>query len=233
MIAKQLGVSLSLVKKYNHLETLPKKQSPKFKPHLIAPYLDTLRTRLLTEPVSTSALHDELHMQGFRGSRSTVYKALVHLRQELHMPSPLLAPKPGLTPILRLSPQQLASWAFVPNLPMLKHELFQKAQALHPVIELATGLAQDFIMFVRQQKPQHLVPWIEAVQCTQVGALKQFAQGLLRDFEAVYAACCQPWSNGQVEGQVNRLKFIKRQMYGRANFDLLRLRVLYSGTLCT
>lgn len=232
-IAKQLGVSLSLVKKYCRLETLPKKRSPKFKPLLIAPYLDTLRTRLLAGPVSTATLLEELQAQGFRGSRSTVYKAVVQLRQELHPPSPLLAPKPEPVPTLRVTPQQLASWVFVPNLSELKQELFQKALALHPIIELATRLAQDFIMFVRQQKPLHLVPWIEAVQFTEVGALKQFAQGLLRDFEAVYAACCQPWSNGQVEGQVNRLKFIKRQMYGRANFDLLRLRVLYSGTLCT
>jgi transposase len=52
---------------------------------------------------------------------------------------------------------------------------------------------------------------------------------LKRDYEAVKAALSVPWSNGQVEGQINRLKFIKRQMYGRAHFDLLRLRVLNTG----
>ena len=114
-----------------------------------------------------------------------------------------------------------------------KQTLLQQARDLHPAIELATGLAQDFMYFIRHCLPQHLIPWIEAVELTALSALKQFAQGLLRDFEAVYAACCNPWSNGQVEGQVNWLKFIKRQMYGRANFDLLRLRVLYSGLLCT
>ena len=56
---------------------------------------------------------------------------------------------------------------------------------------------------------------------------ENFAKGLKRDNEAVKNAPSEKWSNGQVEGQVNRLKFIKRQMYGRANFDLLKARFLY------
>lgn len=65
----------------------------------------------------------------------------------------------------------------------------------------------------------------DAVGCG-VEALKNFAQGLKRDYDAVENALTQPWSNGPVEGHVNRLKTIKRQMYGRAGFDLLKLRVL-------
>jgi transposase len=56
--------------------------------------------------------------------------------------------------------------------------------------------------------------------------LAGFARHLVRDKDAVEAALKLPWSQGQVEGQVHRLKLIKRQMYGRAGFDLLRLRVL-------
>ena len=59
--------------------------------------------------------------------------------------------------------------------------------------------------------------------------LRSFAAGIRRDYDAVKAAASTAWSNGPVEGQVNRLKFIKRQMFGRANFDLLRRRVLYTG----
>ena len=55
---------------------------------------------------------------------------------------------------------------------------------------------------------------------------QSFALGLRQDYAAVHAALAHSWSNGQTEGQVNRLKFIKRRMYGRAKFDLLRLRVL-------
>ena len=56
--------------------------------------------------------------------------------------------------------------------------------------------------------------------------MRNFASGLKRDYEAVKAALTVPWSNGQVEGQIQRLKLVKRQMYGRANFNLLRRRVL-------
>ncbi|PWC56070.1 transposase [Azospirillum sp. TSO22-1] len=57
-------------------------------------------------------------------------------------------------------------------------------------------------------------------------ALRSFAQGLAADLDALQAALQEPWSNGPVEGQINRLKLIKRQMFGRAKFDLLRQRVL-------
>jgi transposase len=62
--------------------------------------------------------------------------------------------------------------------------------------------------------------------------LKRFAKGIKEDFDAVRNALSFEWSQGQVEGQVNRLKLIKRQMYGRANFDLLRKRVLVSKMRC-
>ena len=56
--------------------------------------------------------------------------------------------------------------------------------------------------------------------------ISRFCDGLLRDAAAVAAAVILPWSNGQVEGQIHRLKLVKRQMYGRAKFELLRCRVL-------
>jgi transposase len=230
-IAKQLGVSLSVVKKYCRLDQLPPKQSPKFKPRLIEPYWESLKERVLSGAASTDTLLAYLQALGFQGSRSTVYKAWVRLREELQLPSPRLRPKPASGG--RVTPQQLVSWVFARDLSTSKQALLQHACDLHPAIELATGLAQDFVFLVRHHKPQHLAHWIEAVLLSDTPLLKQFAQGLLRDFDAVYAACCHPWSNGQTEGQVNRLKFIKRQMYGRANFDLLRLRLLYHGRICT
>ena len=68
--------------------------------------------------------------------------------------------------------------------------------------------------------------WIELAKRCQFGALVRFAYGLQKDIDAVNAAVETSWSTGQVEGQINRLKMIKRQMYGRAGFDLLRARVL-------
>jgi len=74
-------------------------------------------------------------------------------------------------------------------------------------------------------------PWAWLVQAEHSGIaeLKGFAQGLRRDYAAVRAAFSSRWSNGQVEAQVNCLKLQKRLMFGRANFDLLRLRVLHAS----
>ena len=80
---------------------------------------------------------------------------------------------------------------------------------------------------VREQKSEALEDWIERVGTAEEAVeLCRFAKGLKDDLLAVKAALSLPWSNGQTEGQVNRLKLIKRQMFGRANFDLLRQRVL-------
>ncbi len=79
---------------------------------------------------------------------------------------------------------------------------------------------------IRNQSADKWDSWLETCCHSTVKELKNFAIGLKRDEAAVYEAIQQPWSNGATEGHVNRLKFLKRQMYGRANFDLLRLKVL-------
>ena len=82
---------------------------------------------------------------------------------------------------------------------------------------------------VRERRHQDFDQWIESAKASEIRELKNFAVGLLRERAQLLAALTFPWSNGQVEGQVNRLKLIKRTMYGRANFDLLRQRVLDPG----
>jgi len=71
--------------------------------------------------------------------------------------------------------------------------------------------------------------WIARVRASEIADLQRFATGLLLDKAAVQAGLTLEWSNGQTEGQVNRLKTVKRQMYGRASFDLLRQRVLHGA----
>jgi transposase len=84
---------------------------------------------------------------------------------------------------------------------------------------------------LREKKPELLAGWIQQAKTSGIIALKNFAQELEGDYEAVKAAATYTWSNGPGEGQVNRLKTIKRQMYGRADFELLSKRVLYyAGT---
>ena len=97
---------------------------------------------------------------------------------------------------------------------------------ISPAVQTARELALWFLRMVRERRADEFGAWIDAARDGPVPCLRSFAQKLLSDRAAVVAALSSEWSNGQVEGQVNRLKLIKRQMYGRANFDLLRLRVL-------
>jgi transposase len=90
----------------------------------------------------------------------------------------------------------------------------------------AMDLAQDFAALVRQQQPGHLDPWLQHATSSTLDALRRFAKGLSEDYEAIKAGVTVPWSTGPVEGHINRLKMLKRQMFGRAHFDLLGHRFL-------
>jgi transposase len=92
-----------------------------------------------------------------------------------------------------------------------------------PVIAAAVDLITRFVTMVKDRAAGAFDAWLREAE---TGALASFAAGIRRDEDAVRAALTEPWSNGQVEGQVNRLKVIKREMYGRAGFDLLRSRML-------
>jgi transposase len=88
-------------------------------------------------------------------------------------------------------------------------------------------LAQRFVEMIKQRRAEALDPWLTDALACDSSAMRRFARTLRQDYAAVRAALTLAWSGGQVEGQVNRLKVIKRIMYGRAKFDLLRLRVLH------
>jgi len=95
-----------------------------------------------------------------------------------------------------------------------------------PALQTAYTCGTSFMTMVKTRDHAAYDGWISAAMQSGIGALQSFAAGLERDGAAVRAALRLPWSNGQVEGQVNRLKRIKRMAYGRAKFDLLRQRAL-------
>ena len=99
---------------------------------------------------------------------------------------------------------------------------------LFPAIKEAQELALEFTSMVRQRSAVLLPVWLRAAAKSKLKEFVGFARGISEDYEAVRNAPTYEWSNGQLEGQVNRLKLIKRMMYGRAKFDLLRARVLHS-----
>ena len=82
---------------------------------------------------------------------------------------------------------------------------------------------------VRERKCEKLSTWLNEAKTCSLEEFRRFARGLEKEYDALSAALSEPWSNGQVEGHITRLKLLKRQMYGRANLDLLRLRVLHAA----
>jgi transposase len=93
----------------------------------------------------------------------------------------------------------------------------------------AYQVSQDFAALLRGRDGERFDAWIAAASASEIAELRRFAQGLLPDIAAVRAGLTLEWSNGQTEGQINRLKTLKRQMYGRAGFVLLRQRLLHSA----
>jgi transposase len=136
-----------------------------------------------------------------------------------------------LTPKLKLPSARGASWMLLrpEKLDDEEKKVVELLCRLSPEAGRAQGLALSFVRMVRGRRSDELRPWLIDAQRSEIPELVSFANGLTDDIGAVKAALTYEWSQGQVEGQVHRLKMIKRQMYGRANLDLLRARVLHAA----
>jgi transposase len=108
------------------------------------------------------------------------------------------------------------------------HQLAQLTQQSSEWAEAVT-LAQDFAGLVRQRQPTQLDPWLSRAATSALPPFRRFAKGLRADLAAVEAAVTLPWSQGPIEGQINRLKMLKRQMFGWARLDLLARRFLLAA----
>ncbi|GAB3090010.1 transposase [Micromonospora schwarzwaldensis] len=127
------------------------------------------------------------------------------------------------------SARRITAWITRPGHKVTEGEHADLAAARRrcPDLDTVAGLARGFAALVRHQGTgQHLDAWIDQARHAGYPEIRGFAAGLAGDRDAVVAGLAQPWSSGPVEGQVNRIEAIKRQMYGRANLDLLRKRVL-------
>jgi transposase len=91
------------------------------------------------------------------------------------------------------------------------------------------ALAQDFVHLIRERKSEALLPWLERAKACSDEEVPRFAQGVEQELQAVQAAISEPCSTAQVEGQMSRLQYLKRQMDGRAHIDLVRLRVVHAA----
>lgn len=219
---------------------LPKKAS------ILDPYKPYVLQRWREGCWNGVQLYAEICAQGFNGSPPTLRNFLADLRKHHHMvgdPTALpwdavqssvvlstcLPPKRKV--LRRMSPTR-ASWLlFLPTERLTDHQRQQRerVRACHPEVEAAYQLVSAFVRMLAERRGQDLECWLRQATLSHLPELKGFARGVRRDEAAVRAAFSSGISNGQTEGQVNRLKVLKRSMYGRANFDLLRLRFLYRG----
>jgi transposase len=217
-LARQLGIDHRTVKKFRSAEVYPEAK-PRIRESIVDDHASYLDQRLREGCHSSTRLWRELQKLGFRGQVNSVRYWLRQRRSYR-----IRDGQPPQRPALRASPRQIV-WFILKAVPSAKHLLEAVYQKL-PEIGQAAELATNFFSMFRERNLEALPVWLKAARGT---ALAGFAAGLERDIDAVREALRLPWSQGHVEGQVHRLKLIKRQMYGRAGFDLLRLRVLQKG----
>lgn len=223
--AQLLGMSRNTVKKYLYLQEPPRR---KFSIQVNIALFDAyIRGRIEEEPaVQLMQLYKEIKQRGYNGGRTSAFAYLhAYLNRAPRFTSPRLPDifyLPSKVPFLLLrNKKQLGS---------SERKLITGLCRKCPQIKTAYGLAREFKALMEQKKGALLQQWVSKVVTSGIGELKGFAGGLLTDLAAVKNAFDLPWSNGQVEGQINKLKTIKRQMYGRASFELLRKRLLLNSS---
>lgn len=226
--AKKLGVSRWLVRESIKNKTPTHRQFSKRIPSILDPFEKHLFARWMDGCCSPKTLWLELQNQGFSGSLKSVERWARRQRLAAEVaPDQLPVKRPGQGFNVRM-----LSWLLIQE----NTELNEEESALVGQIEqgcsavvTARSLAQRFAWDLKQQNPKSLQAWlVEAVE-SGIPVLREFAVGLKRELSAIKAAFSSVWSNGPVEGMVNKIKLVKRQMFGRASFALLRRRVLLAA----
>ncbi|MFI5274035.1 MAG: ISL3 family transposase [Ktedonobacterales bacterium] len=228
-IATQVGIARGTVLKYVRGTRFPE-LAPRPRPRQIDPYLPYLRERWNAGEHNARALWRDIQAQGYGAGDEQVRRVVNAWRTDPHSHAnqPTVTAGPAKEELTTYSAHKTRwlLWQPVSDLRDGEARYVATLKELCPEIAQAQALLERFRTLVTERRLDQLTPWLD--QCIQSGIaeLVGFAQGLRRDEAAVQAALRYDWSQGPVEGHVNRIKTIKRQMYGRAGFALLRRRVL-------
>ncbi|MFE9941811.1 ISL3 family transposase [Streptomyces hirsutus] len=162
-------------------------------------------------------LWEEIIPLGYQGSYGIVS---AYIRKKRTSPRPVTAQPPA--------PRAVARWILSrpEALTESEHLRLKAVLANCPELEALTGHVRSFAQMLAERQGERLPEWLDAVRRDDLPSLHTLAAGIDRDRDAVIAGLTLPWSSGVVEGHVNRIKMLKRQMFGRAGFVLLRKRVL-------
>ncbi|MFD8646339.1 ISL3 family transposase [Streptomyces mirabilis] len=185
---------------------------------VLEPFTAYLTERFTDGVTSPTDLFREIRQHGYQGSDLPVRRYVAGLR------TGTVEPARGSIP----SPRKITTWIMVPR-GALRHPEEDRLLSMRltcPDIARACDLARTFHDLLQHRRGHLLLEWVREAERDAPAPILSFAQGLCLDLEAVTAGLTLPWSSGIVEGHVNRIKTIKRTMYGRASFQLLRTRIL-------
>jgi len=226
-IAQQVGLHRKTVAQYVRADRYPIRARPPsvldpYKPYLLACWNQGCRTGM--------RLYEDIQRQGYQGGRSTVLGYLTQLRkaQGLAPRTRLVQPGPPvIDPSVQGCTPRQATWLVLrqpDHLAPEEHALLDRLRQAHPAFAQVIALAHGFAQLLRARQPERLDTWLEQAATSALAALQRLAKSFQRDYAAVKAGLTLPWSSGPVEGHINRLKMLKRHMYGRARLDLLSRR---------
>ncbi|WP_317108165.1 transposase [Chroococcidiopsis sp. SAG 2025] len=236
-IAHHLGIGERTVFTYLAAPSFPEWQPHPRRPgkSLLAPYKPYLLAQWNAGQRQTKRLFAEIQQQGYKGSYMTVTRYTHQLRQAQRQLLSTLEGRGHAPPVTDLKQPPLsarrATWLVLKPLKQrsVEDETLLAHLKQHPALTVAIDLAQEFADLVQQRDPKQLDRWLEQASSSSLTQFHRFAKSLQSDYAAVKAGVTLTVSNGQVEGQINRLKMLKRQMYGRAGFDLLQRRLLFAS----
>ena len=220
-IGRELGLNRRTARRFAHAERVEDLLTTPPRPH--GSVLDTfkpyLHDRFNAGHTDAAELTAEITALGFRGSQRTVRRHLQPFRASLTAPPPVPLPP---------STRQVTGWLTRRPDNLSEDERLELKKILDRNDILATTHQQvrEFAQMLTQRTGEQLSDWLHQVDTTGAPALRSLASGLRTDLSAVTAGLTLEYSSGAVEGTVNRIKMIKRQMFGRAKFDLLRKRIL-------
>ena len=235
-IAMKLGIGKSTVFVYLRASQFPerKRRSDRGR-SLVDPYKDYLLKLWNNGCYEGKQLFQELQKVGYAGSYDTVARYVKRLRKAFSIKPRQKYPSCKLKIIIDDQKLPLtvhrATWLILrreENRDDEDERIIEQLMTQSPALAKAIELSQDFAQLIRERTPEQFDGWLSSALSSQLTSLVGFAQGLWEDYDAVKAAMTLEWSNGPVEGQINRLKMLKRQMYGRASLELLSRRFLWA-----
>ncbi len=230
-IARELHLSRTTVKKFVRAGSFPEQAHRSPRRSIVDPFGAYLATRWDEGCHNATVLWREIKERGFDGPYNAVCRYLARWWRD-NLPLWLQRRKRAqAVTTLKTPSARRTMWLLLRDEAERKPDeqaFVTQLLAQCPEAQTAQRLARQFVGIIRERKIEVLDDWMAEAAKSGLAEMRGFVTGLERDLGAVKAALTYEWSNGQTEGQVNRLKFIKRAMYGRANFDLLRQRVLHA-----